>query len=59
MGECAVLSIQASQVRTLKSFVGTRGLKVGFTSVREAIADGLGEARRSGVWRQGGYTVPL
>lgn len=47
---CNELIIQVSQVRTLKSSVGTRCLKMGFTGAKwEAKADGLGAARGSGV----------
>lgn len=54
-GICSELNILASQVRTLKSSVGIRSLKV----VKGGHRDGLEAPVRSGVWREGGQTVPL
>lgn len=58
VGICSELSILASQVRTLESSVGT-SLKMGSASAREATADALEAARRSGVWKEGDWTVSL
>lgn len=44
------LNIQVSEIKTQKSSVGTRSLKVSFERARwEVKADGLGETRGSGI----------